>query len=137
MKIVFDSSSFAKRFIAEPGSEEVDKICQKASELGLSVLCVPEIISALNRRVREGSLPSAGYELAKSRLLAEVKDAAILNLTPEVVATAVTLLENNKLRAMDALHIACARQWQADLFVSSDQRQIQAAQKSGLAIHFV
>lgn len=137
MKVVLDSSSFAKRFIAEPGSEEVDRICHNASELGLSVLCVPEIISALNRRVNEGSLPTAGYEQAKSQLLAEVKDAVILNLAPKVVATAVTLLENNKLRAMDALHIACALQWQADLFVSSDQRQIQAAQKAGLTVSFI
>jgi predicted nucleic acid-binding protein len=137
VKIVFDSSSFAKRFIAEAGSAEVDAVCQQASELGLSVLCVPEIISALTRRVREGSLPQSGYQQAKTQLLAEIRDIEVINLSPEVVATAVTLLENNKLRAMDALHIACALHWNADLFVSSDHRQIQAAQNSGLAVRFI
>jgi predicted nucleic acid-binding protein len=41
-------------------------------------------------------------------------------------------LEDNALRAMDALHIACALEWRAELFVSSDKQQIMAAEKSGL-----
>lgn len=132
MNIVFDSSAFAKRYIAEPGSEQVDAILQNAAQLGLSALCVPEIVSALNRRVREGVLPHSGYEQAKAQLAADVGDAVVLQLTPEVVATAVTLLENNILRAMDALHVAGALAWQADLFVTADRQQHNTAQQSGL-----
>lgn len=137
MKVVFDSSAFAKRYIAEPGSERVDDILQNATQLGLSALCVPEIISALNRRVRERVLPAAGYEQAKAQLAADVGDAVILHLTPEVIATAVTLLENHPLRAMDALHVAGALVWQADLFVTADRRQLVAAQQSGLNSHLI
>ena len=53
MRVFLDSSSFAKRFVEEPGSEQVEEICAEATELGLSVLCVPETVSALNRRRRE------------------------------------------------------------------------------------
>jgi len=53
MKTFFDSSAFAKRVIEEEGSNEVDRICRNTSTLGLSIICIPEIISALNRRVRE------------------------------------------------------------------------------------
>ena len=137
MKTVFDSSSFAKRYIAEPGSEQVDDILQNSSELGLLALCVPEIVSALNRRVREGVLPAAGYEQATAQLAADVGDAIVLQLTPDVVVTAVALLENNVLRAMDALHIAGALAWQADLFVTADRQQFAAAQQSGLKAHLV
>jgi hypothetical protein len=35
---------------------------------------------------------------------------------------------------MDALHLACAIDWQADLFVSSDKHQVSAALKSGLRV---
>jgi uncharacterized protein len=132
VKVVFDSSSFAKRYIAEPGSEQVDEILQHTTQLGLSVLCVPEIVSALNRRIREGVLPAAVYEQVKVQLTADVGDAIILQLTPQVVATAVTLLETNVLRAIDALHVAGALVWQADLFVTADLRQFAAAQQSGL-----
>lgn len=132
MKVVFDSSSFAKRYIAEAGSEQVDHILQNTTQLGLSVLCAPEIVSALNRRVREGVLPQPGYEQIKAQLAADVGDAVVLQLTPDVVATAVALLENHPLRAMDALHVAGALAWRADLFVTADRRQFDAAQQSGL-----
>lgn len=132
MKVVFDSSSFAKRYIAESGSDNVNTILQKTSQLALSSLCGPEIISALNRRRREGVLPQAAYEQVKAQFVADVGDAIVLNLTPDVVARAVTLLEKNALRAMDALHIAGALVWQADLFVTSDQRQFAASQQAGL-----
>jgi len=56
MKTFLDSSAFAKRFVDETGSDKVEETCAQASELGLSVICVPEIISALNRRRRERSL---------------------------------------------------------------------------------
>jgi len=35
---------------------------------------------------------------------------------------------------LDALHIACALEWGAELFVSSDQQQLRAAKRAGLKI---
>ncbi len=137
MKTVFDSSSFAKRYIAEAGSDEVDEICQSTTNLGLCILCVPEIVSALNRRVREGSLPQSGYKQAKAQLVADVGDATLLHLTPTVISSAIQLLENNSLRTLDALHVACGLAWQADLFVTADRRQHVAAQGAGLNCRLV
>lgn len=137
MKVFFDSSAFAKRYVLEPGSATVDSLCQQASELGLGVLCAPEIISALNRRVREGVLPQSEYNKAKGQLAADVGSATIIHLTADVISTAVHLLETNALRAMDALHIAGAVEWEADLFVTADHRQLTAAQKAGLNAQLV
>lgn len=137
MKVVFDSSTFAKRYIEEEGSQTVDEICQRAQELGLSVIVTPEIFSALNRRRREGSLSAADYDLIKSEFSADLRDAVSLDLTPAVIARAIALLETNTLRAMDALHVACAIEWHADLFVSSDHRQFAAAQHAGLTAQLV
>jgi predicted nucleic acid-binding protein len=132
MKTLFDSSAFAKRYVDEDGSQEVDEICRATSALALSVVCVPEIVSALNRWVRERRLSAQEYVAAKSRLSEDVADAVIVNLTPAVVARSTFLLETNALRAMDALHVACALEWGADLFVSCDDRQIKAAKRAGL-----
>jgi len=134
MKVLFDSSSFAKRYIAETGSQKVEEICQQTTSLGISVILVPEIISGLARYKNERILSSQNYNLAKSNLLQDVKDAQIINLTPKVIARSITLLENNSLRAMDALHIACALEWEAEHFVSSDRRQIKAARNTGLKV---
>lgn len=137
MKTFFDSSAFAKRYVEEPGSETVKTLCVAASQLALSVVCIPEIISALNRRRRERSLSRRQYEVAKEALSEDVRDVAIINLTAEVISTCTAILEASPVRAMDALHIACAIQWRADLFVSADKRQISAARKAGLQTRFV
>lgn len=132
MKTFFDSSAFAKRYVEEEGSEIVEQLCGKASELALAVICVPEIVSALARRRREGVLSRGQYGEAKKRLSVEVADATIVNLVPGVISDAIEILETNAVRAMDALHVACALQWRAELFVSSDVQQLNAAKKAGL-----
>jgi predicted nucleic acid-binding protein len=38
---------------------------------------------------------------------------------------------------MDALHVASALEWGADLFASSDRRQLAAAKKAGLRTKLV
>jgi predicted nucleic acid-binding protein len=137
MRVFFDSSSFVKRFIEEAGSQDVEDICQDASSLGLSIICLPEIISALNRKKREGNLDKGSYLKIKYQLLEDIRDIQIIQLLPEVVEKTVFLLESNSLRSLDALHVACAIEWYAELFVSSDKKQILAAKKAGLTSRYI
>ena len=137
MKTFFDSSAFAKRYIEEKGSQLVEDICYKATEVCLSVICVPEIISALNRRLREKRLSPRDYLTIKQHLSDDVRDAVIINLTSEVIRISTKILESSPLRAMDAIHVACASVWKSELFVSSDKQQLSAAKKVGLKIKSV
>jgi len=137
VRLIVDSSSFAKRYIQEAGSEQLDEFLQQASELAICVILVPELISALNRRLREGLLTSKDYRKAKKFLLNDVSDATVLQLTPAVISRSVYLLENSALRAMDALHVASALEWEADLFVTSDKRQFDSAINSGLHTEYL
>jgi predicted nucleic acid-binding protein len=137
MKLAVDSSSFAKRYVQEIGSEELQRFLENASELAFSVVLVPEIISGLNRRLRENILTLVGYRAVKKQLLDDVSDATVLQITPSVVSRSVKLLENNTLRAMDSLHVACALEWRADLFITSDRRQFTAARNSGLRVEYI
>lgn len=137
MKTFFDSSAFAKRFVEEKGSAVVEEICINTTSLALSIICVPEIISGLNRQLREKNIKRSDYNIAKARLLEEIEDIIILNITPGVISKSTELLETNALRAMDALHIACAIEWKPDVFVTSDMRQTEAAKKAGLQVYLV
>ena len=137
MKLLVDSSVFAKRYVREEGSEDIDLFLQRASDLALCIILLPEIISGLNRRLREGFLSKRDYRKAKMQLLEDVHDATVIQLTPSVISHSVKLLENNVLRAMDAFHVACALEWQADLFVTSDKRQLIAAKNAGLLTEFI
>lgn len=129
MKVYLDTSAYAKRFIEETGSDMIDNILTDATEIGLSIICIPELLSALNRRKREKSISKSQYSDIKVRLAEEIADADIIQLTDAVIESTTMLLEKNILRAMDAIHIACAKEWQADLFLTSDKRQIKAAKK--------
>jgi len=132
MKVSVDSSALAKRYVEEAGSGRLEELLHDASELAFCVLLVPEIISGLNRRLREGELSTDNYREIKRRLLDDMRDSTVLQITPAVVARSIKLLEASALRAMDALHVACALEWNADLFVTADERQFSAAVGAGL-----
>ncbi|MGD8886964.1 MAG: type II toxin-antitoxin system VapC family toxin [Desulfobacterales bacterium] len=137
MKLAIDASSLAKRYVQEVGSDKLDRLLESSSELAFCVILVPEIISGLNRRLREQVLTIADYRSVKKQLLDDVHDATVLQITPSVVSRSVKLLEGNVLRALDALHVACALEWQADLFVTSDKRQFKTALNAGLHSEFI
>jgi len=137
MKLAVDSSSFAKRYVQEAGSDKLDRFLESASELAFCVILVPEIISGLNRRLRERILTIVDYRTLKKQLMDDVRDATVLQITPSVISGSVKLLEGNLLRALDSLHVACALEWQADLFVTSDRRQCMAAANAGLRTEYI
>ncbi|WP_131111374.1 type II toxin-antitoxin system VapC family toxin [Sulfuricystis thermophila] len=137
MRVFFDSSAFAKRYISEAGTDKVLEWCDQATEIGLSAIALPEIVSVFCRLRREGKVDDTQYRQLKTLLLADIEDAAICDLTPEVLAQSIACLESNALRGMDALHIGSAVALQADVFVSADARQLEAAGRAGLRIEAV
>ncbi len=134
MKVFLDTSAFAKRYVAEQGSDKVLAMCQQADSLVVSVICFPELVSTLSRLVREKKLTKAAYLQLKDDAMADLADADVCQITSEVLASVVSLLESHPLRAMDALHVACALACKPDVFVSADHRQLSAARKAGLKI---
>lgn len=130
MKIFFDSSAFVKRYILESGSDEIDILAAQASELGLCVISIPEIISAFCRLKREKKITNAIYGNLKRAFFNDIEDAVISQLSPETLNIAYQLLEHNTLRTLDALHVASAYIWGCNLFVSADNKQLQAAKLS-------
>jgi hypothetical protein len=59
MKLAVDSSSFAKRYVQKVGSDKLYRLLENASELAFCIILVAEIVSGLNRRLRERVLTSA------------------------------------------------------------------------------
>lgn len=134
MKLFLDTSAFAKRYVAEQGSDKVLAMCQEADRLFVSVICFPELTSTLCRLVREKKLARAAYRQLKRDAVADLADVNICQITPEVLAAVVSLLEAHPLRTMDAIHVACALACEADAFVTADHRQLAAARKAGLKV---
>jgi len=134
LNIFLDSSALAKRYVQEPGSDRLEEILFSASSLGVSVICLPEVVSALCRIRRERKLSQPQYLNAKQALFEDIDDTSVVNVTDQVVARAIELLERWPLRSSDSLHVASAAEWAADLFVSADARQCAAARAYGLQV---
>jgi len=134
MRTFFDSSALAKRYVHERGSEVVQSALTRATEVAVSLICPPEIVSALSRLRRQGSISGAQFSLAKKALFDDLDDMSVCAVTAPLVHSAIDLIERLPLRTLDALHLAGALDWKADLFVSSDRRQLAAAAKCGLRV---
>ncbi len=134
MRIVLDSSALAKRYVAEPGTERVLELCSEAQEIILSVLCVPEILSVLNRLKQEGGLSKRQYLELKEALAADVEQATIVTITQAVVIWGIEVLEETSLHTLDAIHVATALDSGCELFVSADRLQCTAARQLGLTV---
>lgn len=137
MRVFFDASAFAKRYVEETGSEQVLLWCDRSTELALSVVAVPELISAFCRLRREGKVSPAQYARLKTQLLTDITDALIVGTTPAVLRHAVLALEGHVLRGMDAIHIGAAIECRAQSFITSDRRQAGAARAMGLEVVLV
>jgi len=134
VKLFLDTSALAKRYIAEQGSDTVLRLCREAEQLAVSVICLPEMISTLNRLVRERRLSRAKYQVLKQTLLGDLAGADLCELTTAVMRGVIRLLESNPLRAMDAIPVASAAAYGAELFASADLRQLAAARKLKLRV---
>lgn len=137
MRVFFDSSALVKRYVQEEGSAAVLGWCNKATELCLSAIALPEIISAFCRLEREKVITRQQYRQLKNLLLLDMEDAAIGDLTPAVLQRTIACLEGNTLRTMDAIHIGSALELAAEVFITADARQCAAAVEAGLRVERV
>jgi uncharacterized protein len=135
--IYIDSSALVKLYLEEDGSSELDTILVGRDDLVISDLGITEIVSAFARRGREGNIPAANVGLVRGRILQDV-DARIFRLaqlTPEVHREAERLLmalQNQPLRALDALHVALALSTEAKTLITFDKRLAEASRAIGL-----
>jgi predicted nucleic acid-binding protein len=134
VRVFLDPSALVKRYIGEAGTNEVLAWCDQATELTVAVIAVPEIVSAFRRLVREGRLSEPQYAGLKADLRADLADAVLCEISPQVVQRAIAALEAHPLRAMDAIHVGAALVAGADVFVSADARQCAAATRLGLQV---
>ena len=84
MLVFFDSSAFVKRYIQEAGTDQVMEWCDKATEIGLSSVALPEIISAFCRLQREDKINMEQYLQLKRMLMVDIEDAVVCDLGPLV-----------------------------------------------------
>lgn len=134
----FDTSALVKRYVRERGTIEVRRLLRKYRILSSSVMPV-ELLSALTRRHGQKELSEPDYTAILSRIKQDRAFWELIEVTPGVLARAEEMVLDLKVRALDAIHLASAAIFQdstgrSPLFVTSDERQLEAAEECGLGV---
>ena len=135
-----DTSALLKLHLPEPGSDEFNEVVEGRDDVLVADLAVTEIISALARRLREGSLARAAARRLQHAILGRLDEGVYhrVELTRDVHRRAehfLLSLRETSLRAADALHLALATSARAASLASFDARMIAAGRAVGLAVY--
>lgn len=134
----FDTSALVKRYVDEAGRREVLQLLRRHECVTSAVLPV-ELRSGLRRRVVDGSLETARLPVILERVAADRPYWTLVDVGPDVLRVAETLVATYPIRTLDAVHVASAQLFAARvsmaglMFVSSDKRQTETAVAVGLA----
>ncbi len=134
MRIFIDTSALAKHFFQEEGTEEVQRVFSQATGVYVSVLSLPETFSTLARKKREKKITTDQYFEIKQAIIKDFRDFNICELSPLIISKTIFLLEKYVIRTLDAMQVASALEIHPEIFVSSDNRQLKAAQGMNLKI---
>jgi uncharacterized protein len=138
-----DSSVLVKRHVREIGSGWFSRLV--AADAGNTVvtssLSIVEVLSALNRRMREAAIDPADYQqLANDFLFVSNNEYHIVDFMAPVIAESRRILESYVVRAGDAIQLASAVLARkallsafptAPIFLASDERLLRAAEAEG------
>jgi predicted nucleic acid-binding protein len=104
--LYLDTSSLAKIYVTESGSDHVRALVARATVVTTSRLAYPELRAALARRRRERTLRPAAFHAAKGAFEADWSRYVIVDVTPAICRDAGDLAERYRLRGFDSLHLA-------------------------------
>ena len=141
-----DSSALVKRYIAEVGTSWVVDLC--APDVGNTLYTVritgAEIVAAMFLRVRMGTLVVSDAQAVVKQFKAVFDDRyQIVEVTEDLVDTAMVLAEEHHLRGYDAIQLSTALALQSVrevlslspvMFVCADDRLNAAAVSKQLAV---
>ena len=111
MPAYVDTSALVKRYVAETGSAWVRRLLAHPAQYVIytAALAQAEVISALQRRVREGRLERAQARRLGQRVTVHFAQRyQVITITQAIVDQACRALEAHPLRAADAIHLAGA-----------------------------
>ena len=137
----FDTSVLVKRYVEEDGAADARVLLGRHRLLSSAILPV-EALAALGRRRDARDLSDADYAALVGRLRRDREHWELVDATRTVLGRAEQLAGGQALRALDALHVASALEFEGstDLripFITADRRQREAARRAGLNVVWI
>jgi len=133
-----DSSALVKRYLDEPGTEQVLGLCAADCRLAVSRLTLVEVASAAARRARRGELSADLLQALLQSLEEDFRQLfEVVELTGAILTRSMDVVRAHALRAADGIQLAsalaCATGGAVTL-VSSDAELNAAAAAEHMAV---
>ena len=142
MILYLDASALVKRYVAEPGSEEVTSLIDDAMYIGTANISQAEVGAALAKAVRVRVRVLALESASNSRrlFLRDWPSRIRIQITDSVIARAGKFAWEHGLRGYDAVQLAAATVWADALgervtFAAFDRQLWRAAEQVGLTAY--
>jgi hypothetical protein len=141
-----DSSALVKRYIRETGTDWVASLFSPdfGNDCFVAAIAGVEIIAAITRRARSGSLKAADATLVCAQFKQDFQSTyQIIEITEEIISLGMSLAEEKGLRGYDAVQLAAGYAVNALcltsglpplIFVSADNELNTAASSVGLIV---
>lgn len=144
-----DTSALLKRYVSEVGSKWTTSICQPSTGniVIISQATLAEAVASFCRKAREQDLRQRISEAERDRMITKFRGDArrqynVVRVTSAIYTQAGDLCRTCKLRAYDAIQLACTLKIRTTLaplgttllFVSADTELLNVAQTVGLEI---
>lgn len=137
-----DTSALVKRYRTEQGTEVIEALLANPlpeDRFFVSFLSIIELTSGVLRLTKGGQLSEDTANEILARFRRDLRELfRVWPLNEEVAVSAVTVVEEHKLRSADALHLATAQRIASlapgaqTVMVSSDSELLRAAGVAGL-----
>ncbi len=136
-----DTSALAKLYINEPGSESFEAYIKALGSGLISRIAVVEFRSVLARRLRSRELTPSSHHAVRALFEADISRGlwSLVPLDDAHAIDAARLIDElgpHSLRALDALHLATARNMRASKLATADRALGDAGRLLGLSVDF-
>ncbi len=116
-----DSSAIVKRYFQEPGHEWIETLHDPAQGHGLYIAqtALVEVVASICRKAREQHMPSEELDSTIADFRRDVQNSYSVWVVDTALYTAAgDLCRSHRLRAYDAVQLACALAVRQDIFVA-------------------
>lgn len=132
-----DASALVKRYVAEPGTEDVEALLGAASAVGTAIVSRTEVTAALGRAARMEIVTREGASKARKLFAADWDFLLRLPVTEPLTLRAAGLAWDLGMRGYDAIHLAAALSWRETLgeeitLATFDRELWRGARETGL-----
>ena len=132
--VYLDTSALIKRYVAEAGSDDVATLLEEAAYQAASIVTEAELPAALGRAMRTSLITERDGEAALKAWEQDRQDLSWIQLPQVTAQQAGQLALQDGLRGYDAIHLATALWWQAnlgqELMVATYDRELSRAAKA-------